>query len=162
MAAPVETMPQSVEPLTETELGAWRGLLRSTAAICKRIDAELESEHGIALSTYEVLAYVAEADGERMRMCDLAASASLSRSGLTRLIDRLERDGLIERQRCASDARGAWAQLTPQGRERLTTGRDVWLAALHRHFLSRLTPAELELLAQLPDRVAADGTESCC
>ena len=59
--------------------------------------------------------YLADAEGERMRMCDLASSVMLSRSGLTRLVDRLERDGLLVRESCASDARGAFAKLTPAG-----------------------------------------------
>ncbi|HWI21072.1 MAG TPA: MarR family transcriptional regulator [Baekduia sp.] len=150
------------QPLTESELGAWRGLLRASACICKQLDTELEAANGIALSTYEVLAYVSEADGERMRMCDLAASANLSRSGLTRLIDRLERDGLIERQRCSNDARGAWAKLTSEGRDTLEASRVIYLDALRRLFLSNLSPAERAMLATLPERVARLETETCC
>lgn len=161
MAAPVET-PSGVESLSDLELGAWRGLLRASACACKQLDAELEAAHGIALSTYEVLAFVSEADGERMRMCDLAASANLSRSGLTRLIDRLERDGLIERERCSNDARGAWAKLTADGRDRLDEARDGHIDALRRVFLSNLSPAEQAMLAALPDRVAALDAENCC
>jgi DNA-binding MarR family transcriptional regulator len=161
MAAQAET-PAGVEPLSDLELGAWRGLLRTSACVCKQLDAELEAAQGIALSTYEVLAYVSEASGERMRMCDLAASANLSRSGLTRLIDRLERDGLIERQRCNNDARGAWAKLTTDGREQLESAREVQLSALRRLFLSNLSPAEQAMLAGLPDRVAAVNPENCC
>lgn len=161
MAASVEA-PIGVDPLTDLELGAWRGLLRASACACKQVDTELEAKYGIALSTYEVLAYVAEADGAKMRMCDLAASASLSRSGLTRLIDRLERDGLIERERCSNDARGAWAKLTDEGRQRLEGAREAHADALRRLFLSNLTPAEQAMLAALPDRVTAVDTESCC
>lgn len=161
MAAPVET-PPGVEPLSDLELGAWRGLLRASACACKQLDTELEAQQGIALSTYEVLAYVSEADGERMRMCDLAASANLSRSGLTRLIDRLERDGLIERQRCSNDARGAWAKLTVEGRDQLVSAQAVHLDALRRTFLSNLSPAEQAMLAGLPDRIAAADSGTCC
>jgi DNA-binding MarR family transcriptional regulator len=161
MAAQVET-PSRVESLSDLELGAWRGLLRASACACKQLDAELEATHGIALSTYEVLAYVSEADGERMRMCDLAASANLSRSGLTRLIDRLERDGLIERQRCSNDARGAWAKLTADGRSRLDGARDGHIEALRRVFLSNLSPAEQAMLGALPGRVATLDAEHCC
>jgi DNA-binding MarR family transcriptional regulator len=161
MAAPVDT-PLGVEPLSDLELGAWRGLLRASACACKQVDAELEAKQGIALSTYEVLAYVSEADGERMRMCDLAASANLSRSGLTRLIDRLERDGLIERQRCSNDARGAWAKLTVEGRDQLLSAQAVHLDALRRAFLSNLTPVEQAMLAGLPDRIHAADSNDCC
>ncbi len=81
------------------ELGerAWRGLLRTHACLVKRLDAELERAHGLPMSSYEVLHHLAQASRGRMRMRDLAEHAQLSRSGLTRLVDRLERDGLLYR-----------------------------------------------------------------
>src|SRR5713101_3865659 len=96
------------------ELGqeAWRGLLRTRASLVKRLDAELEHAHGLPMSSYEVLHHLAQASGGRMRMRDLAEQAQLSRSGLTRLVDRLERDGLLDRCSCVHDARGAYACLT--------------------------------------------------
>ncbi len=99
--------------LDERELRAWRGLLRVHAALTKALDAELESEHRLPLSSYEVLLHLAFTDGERLRMSDLADAVVLSRSGLTRLVDRLERDGLIARESCPSDARGSYARLLP-------------------------------------------------
>src|SRR6267154_3304817 len=104
--------------LTEGELRALRGLMRAHASLAKRLDAELESAHGLPLSSYEVLHHLQEAPNERMRMCDLAEHAQLSRSGLTRLVDRLERDGLLVRCTCDHDARGAYACLTESGMER--------------------------------------------
>src|SRR5436853_1608748 len=98
--------------LSERELGAWRGLLRAHSTLVKALDAELVSEHGLALTSYEVLLYLADAPDGKMRMHDLASSVLLSRSGLTRLVDRLERDELITRKACDSDARGAYAVLT--------------------------------------------------
>ena len=100
------------------ELGqrAWRGLLRTRACLVKRLDAELEQAHGLPTSSYEVLHHLAQAGSGRMRMRDLAEQAQLSRSGLTRLVDRLERDGLLYRCSCDHDARGAYACLTDTAR----------------------------------------------
>jgi DNA-binding MarR family transcriptional regulator len=145
--------PSSTGQLTPLEVRAWRGLLRVHASLSKALDAELEAEHSLPLTSYEVLMYLADAEHERMRMCDLAASVILSRSGLTRLVDRLERDGLIARQSCASDARGAFAKLTPAGRERLQAARATHLAGVRALFLDHFTAAELEELARFWERV---------
>ena len=103
--------------LSGPELRAWRGMLRAHAAMAKALDAQLEAAHSLQLSSYEVLMYLADAEDERMRMCDLASSILLSRSGLTRLVDRLQREGLLERVACSDDARGQFAKLTPDGRD---------------------------------------------
>ena len=115
------------------------GLLRAHAALTRELDAELEAAHGLPLTSFEVLMHLADADGERMRMSDLADRVLLSRSGLTRLVDRLEADGLIERASCASDARGAFAVLTPAGRERARAARATHLAGVRERFLSQLS-----------------------
>ncbi len=85
---------------------------RAHACLAKRLDAELERAHGLPMTSYEVLHHLEESAGGRMRMCDLAEQAQLSRSGLTRLVDRLEREGLLERCSCEHDARGSYACLT--------------------------------------------------
>ena len=119
-------------PLDEVELRAWRGLLRAHATLDKRLDAELESAHGLPLTSYEVLLHLSKSEGRKMRMCDVAESVLLSRSGLTRLVDRLERDGYVERVSCADDARGAYARLTDAGREKLEGAIPLWEAAQRR------------------------------
>jgi DNA-binding MarR family transcriptional regulator len=139
--------------LDERELRAWRGMLRAHAALTKALDADLESVHGLPLSSYEVLMYLNDAEDGRMRMRDLAASVILSRSGLTRLVDRLEREGLIRRESCPSDARGAYAVLTPTGIGKLAAARDTHLAGVRSLFLSHFTAEELELLAGARERV---------
>jgi DNA-binding MarR family transcriptional regulator len=93
--------------LTAAESGAWRGLLRTHAGLVKELDGELEAAHGLGLSSCEVLLRLEASAGRRMRMCELAEAAVLSRSGLTRLVDRLERDGFVARDSCEDDARGA-------------------------------------------------------
>lgn len=149
-------------PLGAAELDAWRGLLRAHSALAKTLDAELESEHALALSSYEVLLRLDAAEERRMRMCDLAESVLLSRSGITRLVDRLERDGLVARDSCAQDARGSFAVLTDAGALRLRRSRATHIDGVRRHFLACFSPAELEQLAGLLARLAGESAEGPC
>ena len=150
-------IPSGEESLSEGEVRAWRGLLRAHACLAKRLDAELEQAHGLPMTSYEVLQHLQDASGGRMRMCDLAERAQLSRSGLTRLVDRLERDKLLERCSCDHDARGSYACLTELGRERLAEARGTHLAVVREHFFSRFSEDELGALADLWDRIAPCG-----
>ena len=144
--------------LAEQELRAWRGLLRTYARLTKALDAELEAAHALPLSSYEVLMYLADSEGGCMRMHDLASSILLSRSGLTRLVDRLERDGLLSRRSCPSDARGAFACLTPKGRDTLDAARATHLAGVRALFLDHFTAQEQELLGGFWERLGASGS----
>ncbi len=153
-ATAIKIAPPEQETLTLGELRAWRGLLRAHACLAKRLDAELEQAHRLPMSSYEVLHLLQEASEGRMRMCDLAEQAQLSRSGLTRLVDRLERDGLLERCSCAHDARGSYACLTESGRERLEEARVTHLAVVREHFLSHFSESELSTLADMWERMA--------
>jgi DNA-binding MarR family transcriptional regulator len=139
-----------------SELGqrAWRGLLRTHSCLAKRLDAELEQSHHLPMSSYEVLSNLAVQSEGRMRMCDLAEEVQLSRSGLTRLVDRLEREELIERCSCDHDARGSYACLTTLGRERLSEARETHLRVVKEHFLSRFSEEELSVLADMWERIA--------
>ena len=148
--------------LDERELRAWRGMLRAHAALTKALDADLDAEHGLPLSSYEVLLYLNDAEGGRMRMRDLAASVILSRSGLTRLADRLEREGLIARESCPSDARGSFAVITPAGVEKLAAARATHLDGVRTLLLQHFSDDELDALGDAWDRVvpgaaSADG-----
>jgi DNA-binding MarR family transcriptional regulator len=142
------------DQLSPTEVQAWRGLLRAHSALVKTLDCELEQAHGLALSSFEVLARV-EQSGGRMRMCELAESVLLSRSGLTRLVDRLERDGFVTRGSCEHDARGAFAVITDSGHVALVGARSTYHAGVHAHFAGRFSDAELETLASLFARLLA-------
>ncbi len=135
------------------ELRAWRGMLRVHATLTKALDADLEAAHGLPLTSYEVLLHLADADGRRMRMSDLAATVILSRSGLTRLVDRLEREGLIRRESCPSDARGAFAALTEAGERKLDVARATHLAGVRSLFLDHFTPEEQETLGAAWERL---------
>jgi DNA-binding MarR family transcriptional regulator len=154
IATAVKIAPTEQDALTAGELGAWRGLLRAHACLAKRLDAELEQAHHLPMTSYEVLNHLNESSGGRMRMCDLAAQAQLSRSGLTRLVDRLERDGLLERCSCDHDARGSYACLTTAGRERLQDARVTHVAVVREQFFAHFGEAELNMLAAMWQRIA--------
>lgn len=144
---------ESAVSLDERELRAWRGLLRAHAALTKALDAQLEAEHGLPLSSYEVLLHLTHSPEGRMRMCNLAESVVLSRSGLTRLVDRLEREGYLRREPCADDARGSYAVVTDAGREKLASSRATHLGGVRELFLDHFSEDELETLAAAWDRL---------
>ena len=135
--------------LDEEELAAWRGMLRAHAELVRTLDAELTREHDLPLSSYEVLLYLNDSGDGRLRMSELADSVLLSRSGLTRLVDRLERQGLLKRERCASDARGLFAEITPEGRSAFAAARQTHLDGVRRLFLERFSRDELRTLGAL-------------
>jgi DNA-binding MarR family transcriptional regulator len=143
-----------VHQLDREELAAWRGMLRVHAALTRALDAELTERHGLPLSSYEVLLFLADAPGGRMRMSELADSVLLSRSGLTRLVDRLERDGLLEREQCEEDARGYFAMITDSGRALFDAARQTHLAGVRERFIDRLSRDDLRMLGELWEKVA--------
>src|SRR5438477_365304 len=153
-----EVSANGVELLNAAELAAWRGMLRVHSAIAHELDAELIAAHGLPLSSYEVLLTVADAPDERMRMSEIADSVLLSRSGVTRLVDRLERDGLVERIPCEDDARGQYALLTPAGREAFDAARATHLAGVRRRFLEQFDADELAGLAAYWERLVPGVT----
>lgn len=142
------TISRSVDRLTATELGAWRGLCRVHASMLKNLETELETKHGVPLTSYEVLMHLSEAPGGRLRMSALAEQVLLSRSGLTRLIDRLVGEGLIERSACDDDARGSFAVLTPAGHDLVARARPSHLETVRKHFLRHFSEDELLELAE--------------
>ena len=141
------------DELTDVELGAWRGLLRIHAGLVRALDAELEAAHALPLTSYDVLIYLADAPGRRLRMAELADSVLLSRSGVTRLVDRLEREGLLARDTCSSDGRGTFAVLTDKGEELLAGARPTHRAGVRRRFLDHFSEDEMRLLAGYWERV---------
>jgi DNA-binding MarR family transcriptional regulator len=140
--------------LSGDELGAWRGLLRVHSSMTKALDAELVREHRLPLSSYEVLLFLADSPGGRMRMSELADGVLLSRSGLTRLVDRMERDGLLSRQRCEEDQRGWFAEITPDGRGLFERARKTHLDSVRERFLGHLSREEQRTLAALWEKVS--------
>lgn len=139
----------TVQRLTENELGAWRSFLRAHAQITRKLEADLVAEHDLPLPSYDVLLQLAESPGRRLRMTELADRVLLSRSGLTRLVDRLEREGLVERASCPNDARGTHAVLTDAGFGRLRRAAPTHLRGIAEHVTSRLDADELVELKRL-------------
>ncbi|MEV0387684.1 MarR family transcriptional regulator [Nonomuraea sp. NPDC050643] len=131
------------EGLTAEELTVWRMLQRAQVRITRHLEAELLVTHDLALASYEVLMQLAESPGRRLRMNDLADRVLLSRSGLTRLIDRLQRDGLVAREACADDARGLFAVLTEPGAARLAEATPTYLRGIRAQFLDLLGAGEI-------------------
>lgn len=146
--------------ITPAELAVWRTLLRVQVQVSRRLQTDLLAEHDLALGSYEVLLHLAEAPDGRLRMNDLADRVLLSRSGLTRLVDRLQREGLVERATCASDARGLYAVLTPAGRERVLAATPTHQQGVRVHVLSRLTPEELSNLAAILDKLSDEPAQA--
>jgi DNA-binding MarR family transcriptional regulator len=147
------------EQLDAEELAAWRGMLRLHADIIRELDADLTLHHGLPLSSYEVLLYLADAPGGRMRMSELADSVLLSRSGLTRLVDRLERNGLLEREQCEEDARGYFAAITEKGRALFSEARRTHLTGVRERFIDRLSREDLRTLGELWEKVGGGSSQ---
>jgi DNA-binding MarR family transcriptional regulator len=145
-------VPAGVTELDEVELAAWRSLVRVHAALVKVLDAELEARHGLPLTSYEVLRSLRCAPGGKLRMAELAEHAMLSRSGMTRLIDRLEREGMVGRSSCDKDGRGCYAVVTSEGREAFDAARTTYIAVVRSGFLSHFTVDEMRDLADLLQR----------
>lgn len=140
-------------------LRAWKSFLRSHALLTRALDEELQSRERLSLGDYDVLVRLANAPRRRLPMCDLADAVVLSRSGLTRRVDRLERAGLVCRSRGEADARNVEASLTEAGRKRLRGARDTHLAGVEERFQSRFGEQDLDTLAELLGRLVADGPD---
>ena len=135
------------------ELDAWVGFLRAHASILRELDRELRDSHGLPLASYEVLLLLADAPERRLRMSQLAERALTSRSGMTRLVERLERDGLVERVRCEEDQRGYYAVLTGAGVRAFRRARPTHLDGVRRRFLERISARDQARLATIWDEL---------
>lgn len=148
-------MGRMTEPLSphDRRLEAWSTFLRAHARVVRELERELQAEQTMALSDYDVLVQLAGAPGRRLRMSELADRLLLSRSGATRLVDRLVADGLVARALCESDRRGQWAELTDAGRDRLRRATPTHLRGVAAHFLDRLSADELTALETMLGRL---------
>jgi DNA-binding MarR family transcriptional regulator len=145
-------MPARPDP---AQLSAWRLLLEAHAATTELLERELVAERSLPLNRYDVLLNLAEAPGGRLRMQELSASVLLSKSGLSRLVDRMVEAGLVRRERCQDDRRGWFAVLTDQGRSALRRAAPVHLRGIHEHFARHLEPEEIQMLTAALSRVVA-------
>lgn len=153
MSVAAKTLARRPGARSSPALDAWVGLLRAHAATTRTLSAQLVAEHGLTINDYEALLHLSRADDGRMRRVDLAERLLLTASGVTRLLDGLERAGLVERLACPSDRRVAYAVLTDTGREKLETASRSHLAGVRALFAERLADDELRQLAALLGRL---------
>ena len=139
----------SADQLSPAELAAWQGFLRSSARLGRVLDADLKRAHRMSGNDYDVLIQLALAPRRRLRMSTLAEQVLLSPSGVSRLVDQLEREGLVARERHGDDARSFEVVLTPAGRTRLKAANRTHLEGVRKRFLDRLSDAQLQQLAEI-------------
>ncbi len=143
-------------------LEAWVSFLRAHAALTRELSADLQREHGLTINDYEVLLHLSRADDARLRRVDLAERVLLTASGITRLLDGLERSGFVCRETCPGDARVSYAKLTEVGREKLRRAGDTHLRGIDELFNARYSDEERATLAELLGRLPSSGDSEPC
>jgi DNA-binding MarR family transcriptional regulator len=142
------------ERLSEQHLGAWRAFLKAHAVVIDRIDHDLLAAERLPLSSYDVLIELYEAPEHRLRMHEVAERVVLSRSGLTRLVDRLEAEGLLTRDRSGTDRRGAYAVITDKGIAALRQTWPVYSRGIAEYFAQWVSDEEAESMEKAFERVS--------
>jgi DNA-binding MarR family transcriptional regulator len=144
---------------------AWSRLLRAYGTTTRLLSAQLQAKHGLTLNDYEALYVLSRAEGGRMKRVELARRLLLTPSGITRLLEGLERAGLVRRTSCATDLRVAYAELTPAGRERVEAASCAHVGSIRTLFEEHFAEDELgelaDLLDKLPGVVADAGDDAC-
>jgi DNA-binding MarR family transcriptional regulator len=141
-------------PVPPTGLAAWRAFLEAHARVSEVLGRELREREDLPLTWYDVLVQLSEAEGHRLRMQELADAVLLSKSGLTRLVDRMESEGLVRRRPCDDDRRGTLAELTETGYQRLADTAPTHLEGVRAHFVDLLDEEETRVLEAALARVA--------
>jgi DNA-binding MarR family transcriptional regulator len=155
---PPTSEPAVTPRATDWRIGVWRTFLRAHATVLRELEREMLAETGLPLPWYDVLLQLAEAPQRRLRMAELADRVLLSRSGLTRLIDRLQAEGLVRREPSPDDARGTYTVLTAEGLQRLKGAAPVHLGGIRDHWLAHFTDDELRQLGGWLGRVGPAGS----
>jgi DNA-binding MarR family transcriptional regulator len=141
------------QKIDDVHLTAWRTFITVHATLIDQIDNELVAAEQLPLHWYDVLIELAEAPDRRLRMHELARAVVLSRSGLTRLVDRLEKEGLLTRQPDPADRRGAFAVITQQGLAAMRNAWPVYATGIINHFAQHLNESEAQLLTEFLKRM---------
>ncbi len=144
----------STPSLSDLEMDAWRGFLEAHRRVMDVLEDELRTDQDLPLAWYDVMVQLSEAPERTRRMQDLADAVLLSKSGLTRLVDRMERAGMVVREPCAGDRRGINCRLTGAGMQRLIDASPTHLAGVREHFVDLLEPGEAAILARALGRIA--------
>jgi DNA-binding MarR family transcriptional regulator len=147
----------------QASVSAFSRLLRAHSTLWRELSARLVADHGLTINDYEALLHLSHADHGSLRRVDLAERLMLTPSGVTRLLDGLERDGWVKKGQCDSDARVTYAVLTDEGRERLESAARTHIAQIRQIFEERFSTEELETLGELLGRLPEVGGqgESC-
>lgn len=153
--------PPPAPVLSAAQLAAWKAFLKAHTVITRALERQLIEAHRLPLAEYDVLVQLSEAVGGALRMSQLADRVLLSRSGLTRLVERLERDGLVGRSDCSSDARGSYAVLTDLGRRRLREAAPAHLESVKALFAEPLREEQVESLRQALELLVAAVPADC-
>ena len=149
------------EPLSDQQYEAWKAFLRAQSGLIRTLDRELVAGQGLPITFFDVLAQLSGAGG-RLRMSDLADAVLLSRSGVTRLVDRMARAGLVRREPCPEDRRALYATLTPEGERALADALPVHVQGIANHFARHLSDDDAKTLASAFDRmVSSDDGDAC-
>jgi len=153
---------ETIDPLSDQQFEAWKAFLRAQAGVIRTLDNELVAEQGLPITFFDVLAQLSAAGG-RLRMSELADAVLLSRSGVTRLVDRMVRAGLVRREQCPEDRRSLYATLTPEGEQALAEALPVHFAGIANHFGRHIGDEEAKTLAAAFGRMVSspDGDEAC-
>ena len=153
-----------VQEQSDAAMIAWRRFLRAHCAISRVLDQELRAQHGLTINDYDVLVQLRDSERQKLRMSDLAESVVLTRSGITRLVDGLVREGLVERVSCCSDARVAYAKITQEGLDRMAAARVTHINGIQRVFSSHFSEEDVVKLGELLGKLPASelGVEGCC
>lgn len=139
----------------DPRLAPWRAFVFAQMHVARRLDDDLRTEHDLSLQEYGALLALAEAPERRMRLGRLAGELALSKSGVTRLTDRLVRDGLVERMSCTTDARGQEASLTDVGLARLRAASPTHLRGIAQYFLAAIEAEDLPVIERSMGAVTA-------
>ena len=141
--------------LSDEEERAWRGLVEAHESLARALDARLLAEHRMPLGTIEALIEIAHAEDGSISVSDLARRIRLSPSRTSRLAIELERDGLVERQRDATDTRSTRVAATEAGRERLLEAAPAYLSTIRAQLFEGLSDRDVKQLARILERIAA-------
>jgi len=135
-----------MERVTDKEIAAWRAFITAHARAIEQIELDLNRQKRVPLTTYDVLIALYEAPERKLRFKELTGRIILTKSGITRLVDRLEKEGLIAREKDLEDRRGIYAVLTPEGEQALRSAWPIYARGIKRYFASALTAREIDLI----------------
>jgi len=155
---PTQSIPKSKRRLSEAEVRGWEAFQRAYATTTHVLERAAETRGGLPLADHSLLVQIARGPETGVRPTDLVARSVLTKSGITRALDRLERSGYIERRICPSDKRGFLVVLTPRGRRLVRRSAPSHVRAIAQHFAEPLTSEELAVLTTALERIAATAT----